>query len=215
MSKKTSFVAIALIFASAFAMAALSSDHPGWSNASSWAVPELDAAYEIELIPRTLLSSDMTKNITRAQFAALAVQLYEILTGETAPAASADTFSDTSLDSVLQAYRLGIVNGVGNGKFEPFGNATREQIAAMLCRAVEAIVQGADTEVFDLDYRETFPDAGEVSQYAEKSMIYMVNNGFMKGSEGMLLPKSPCTREQAICLTYRICKSLEIQINDK
>ena len=214
MSKKISIAAFSLMLALAFAMSAFSvspgyeQDHPGWSNASGWALPELGKAYDIALIPRTLLGVDMTKNITRAQFAALAVQLYEILTGKSAPAASADTFSDTGLDFVLQAYRLEIVNGVGNGKFDPFGHATREDIAAMLCRTIAAIVPGTDIESAFSGYSESFPDAQDVSDYAATAMIYMVNNGFMKGSGGMLLPKSPCTREQAICLVYRIYELL-------
>ncbi|MCL1792906.1 MAG: S-layer homology domain-containing protein [Oscillospiraceae bacterium] len=214
MSKKILPFALALIFSIISPVAALSEsledqlpDHPGWTKASEWALPELKKAYDVALIPRTLLGADMTKNITRAQFAALAVQLYENLTGKTAPSAPADTFSDTGLDFVLQAYQLGIVKGAGNGKFDPFGNATREQTATMLCRAIEAI-SGMDTDGPYSDYSESFSDMGDVSEYAEASMMYMTNSGFIVGTGDMLLPKSPCTREQAICLTYRIYEML-------
>ena len=46
-------------------------------TASDWAKEELKKAEEMNLIPETLLSEDLTKDITRQEFAAVSVKLYE------------------------------------------------------------------------------------------------------------------------------------------
>ncbi|MDR0818678.1 MAG: S-layer homology domain-containing protein [Oscillospiraceae bacterium] len=191
----------------------MASGNPAWANASEWAVPELEKAYNAALIPRTLLGADMTKYVTRAEFAALAVQLYENLTGKEALPAPSDTFSDTSLDFVLKAYLLGIVNGVGDGKFNPYGNATREQIAAMLGRTVEKAA-GISTALDSGGYgTPDFPDKSEVSAYAQTYMNYMLSYRFILGVDGKILPKGICTREQAIIMAYRVFEHFSGNIN--
>ncbi|MDR0838362.1 MAG: hypothetical protein LBN99_01820, partial [Oscillospiraceae bacterium] len=46
-----------------------------WSKASSWAVPELEKAKNLGLIPASLNGTDFTKAINRAEFAAVSVKL--------------------------------------------------------------------------------------------------------------------------------------------
>lgn len=66
--------------------------------------------------------------------------------------------------AVAWAAENGIVNGVGNNKFEPDSNITREQMAAILFRY--AAKSGFDTSARgNLDQ---YPDRGDVSGYAEK-----------------------------------------------
>jgi len=53
---------------------------------------------------------------TRAEFATIAVVLLEHFTG---PITKRSTFTDTTGINVEKAAYLGIVNGVGNNRFDP------------------------------------------------------------------------------------------------
>lgn len=103
-------------------------------NASSWAVPELDRAVSPGLVVDSI-KGNMQQNITREEFAEVALKLYECLTGKT-ETAQANPFFDTSSPAVISAARLGIVAGVGQDRFDPQGLITREQLGAMLHRLI-------------------------------------------------------------------------------
>ena len=85
---------------------------------SDWAAAEVDAAAEKGYVP-TALAKNYTAPITRAEFCRLAVQFYERYTGETIDAAA--DFTDTQDAAVRKMAGLGVVNGVGGGRFDPDG----------------------------------------------------------------------------------------------
>ena len=129
------------------------------------------------------------------------------LDGKTAPKAAA-TYSDIDAkayyaDAVAWASENGIVNGVGNNKFDPEGKVTREQIAAILFRYTE--MKGADTSKrADLN---AFPDANKVSSYAKDAMAWANAEGLITGSkEGSLTlldPQGSATRAQVAVILMR------------
>ncbi len=59
----------------------------------------------------TEVSSNYGSNISRQDFAMLAVRLYKALTGEMPAMASSSTFTDTTDANVLRANHVGIING--------------------------------------------------------------------------------------------------------
>ena len=75
-------------------------------------------AVRLYLVPRDL-RGQYTKTATREEFCGLAALLYEEVTGETITQRA--TFSDTTDESVQKMAGLGVVNGVGNGRFSPRG----------------------------------------------------------------------------------------------
>lgn len=78
--------------------------------------------------------------------------------------------------AVAWAAENGIVNGVGNNKFEPDSNITREQMAAILFRY--AAMSGFDTSARgNLDQ---YPDRGDVSGYAVEPLSWAVAEGLIK-----------------------------------
>ena len=81
------------------------------------------------------------ENITREEMAAMLVRSlgYASLAGTLSTEKS--PFSDvrTNKGFITVAYDLGIVSGVGGGRFQPSGTATREQAAAMLVRVHERL----------------------------------------------------------------------------
>lgn len=170
---------------------------------SDWAQAEIDLARGAGLVTEHT-GSYMTRNVTRFQFAELAVNLVETLTGEALVPAAADTFSDCTEEAVLKAYAAGIVTGVGEGRFDPEAETNREQIAAMLLRTIDYL-EGDRTEFVErFSDLSAFTDAGDISSWAADAMGVLAHNGLMQGSGGKLSPKDPCTVEQSILLIYRV-----------
>ena len=87
-------------------------------EASEWAQEELARADELGLIPDCLEGADLTKPITRAEFAAVGVKVYEALAQTAAVPAAENPFTDTTDAEVLKAYNVGITDGVAADKFE-------------------------------------------------------------------------------------------------
>ena len=133
---------------------------------------------------------------------AMAVTMLYRMEGEPAAAAGA-LFDDVAAgkwytDAVLWASDQGIADGYGNGRFGPNDNITRQQLAVILYRYAQSKGQGfAGAWMFPLDY----PDASEVSGWADEAMHWMVMNGVISGKDGKLAPKDTLTRaEMAVIL---------------
>ena len=89
-----------------------------------------------------------------------------------------------------------IVAGIGDGKFDPDGDATREQVAKILYEY--AAFKGCDMNVYgDLS---AFADMGKVSNFAKEPMTWAVAesliSGVAVGREALLDPQGAATREQ-------------------
>jgi hypothetical protein len=102
-----------------------------WSNASARAVPELQKAQGMGLIPSSLNGKDFTQSVNRAEFAAVSVKLYENLTGKKATAPSKNPFTGTSDPEVLKDYNIDLTAGTSATKFSPNDLLTREQAATL------------------------------------------------------------------------------------
>ena len=89
----------------------------------------------------------------------------------------------------------GVVNGVGEGKFDPMGNVTREQIATILWR-----YEGSPAAEADLS---SFNDAASISDYAKEAMTWAVSEGILNGDNGNLKPTASATRAEFACMIMR------------
>ena len=200
-----------------------------WSNivgtnttyqASIWAQNEIQQADAIGLIPDCLVGADLTKNITRAEFAAVSVKLYEAITGKTATAtAPTDRFTDCKDAEVLKAVALGITNGTGDGStFSPNVTLNRETAATMLTRTYKTAL-GIDTLSFTMPAK--FADDAKISSWAYESVYFMAANGILKGGDGnkvmpqnydnsvKVLDYANATREQALLMAFRVVDNLK------
>ncbi len=195
-----------------------------WSNASQWALGELQKACDHGLFPNKLQNTDLTRPITRAEFAAVAVKLYEALSGKTTQPAPSNTFSDTKDVDVLKAYALDIVAGVGNNRFAPDEHVNREQAAAMLTRVYKKLNWEGWTLAGDNTYKAhsldnsgvaPFADDSNISDWAKPSVYFMAKYEIIKGLGGnKFAPKNTtdaeiaagyanATREQALLISSR------------
>ena len=172
-----------------------------WDLCSPWAADYMHQAGNAGLIPTVLDYQDLTQNITRAEFAAVAVRLYEALTWTPVEYWGESPFSDTDNYDVLRAYGLGVVNGMGDGTFAPDANLTREQAVTMLGRVYELVLTGTISggELLSQLWIPDFTDHSSISGYAGNYVYFFAGQGIVNGmGDGTFAPKSNMTREQAI-----------------
>ena len=178
---------------------------PTEGSPSSWAAQEIKKAAEAGLIPQFTGDPAYQDQITREQFAQLAVQLVEVIQKEELSAAAEGTFSDSDSLAVRKASQAGIVTGTGGGKFAPTLTTNREQIATMLFRAVGTIETATGVDLAPkAGSIEGYTDRASVSPWAAEGVGALAANGIMKGNGSALSPKEPCSVEQAILLAWRL-----------
>lgn len=177
---------------------------PGVSRPSSWAESEIEEASMAGLIVDFTDDPDFQDPITREQFAELAFNaVLRIKDGPTT--IKPVSFTDTDNKLVQRAAGLGIVNGVGEGRFDPKATTNREQIATMLYRAWGLVGTPAQSQGLD-----AYADGASVSSWAADAVGAMAASGIMKGTSDVTLsPADPCTVEQAILLVYRLYQEVK------
>lgn len=176
-----------------------------WSKASEWAEPELKEASKENLIPEIFDEANLTKNITRKEFAHTVVKMYEKITGQKAVPIAKNPFTDTKDKEVLKAYNIGITNGTSDTTFSPDALITREQMATMMTRALTKA--GKDTS--RPESAKLFADDSEFSEYAKDSIYYMSSIEIIKGvGENKFNAKGNASREQALAISIRCVKKL-------
>jgi len=195
-------------------------------EASDWAKEELARADELGLIPDCLEGADLTRPITRAEFAAVGVKVYEALAQTAAVPAAANPFTDTTDAEVLKAYNVGITDGVAADKFAPDTLLNREQAATMLTRVYKKVTMEGWTLAtdgsFTLSYTmpEPFADDDKISGWAKDSVYFMKSQSILDGvGDNKFAPRATtsaeeaigyaqATREQALLIAVRMVENL-------
>ena len=186
-------------------------------DTSGWAETEINDAHQNNLIPDEMYDLIFSNAISREEFAAVAVKLYERM-GKELPAVNVNNmpFEDCKnseyIEYIAMAYELGITKGTGGNKFLPNNNITREQLATMICRAFEA----ADAEAYSELEQEgfyaqlkKFNDDAAISLYAYKSIYLLSMRGVVNGvGNNSVAPQGTATREQAIIMALRVINKL-------
>ena len=171
-----------------------------WSNASAWALDELSKASNKGLIPQVLDKGDLKQNVTRKEFAHIAVSLYEKLSGQGIFVTHAP-FKDTDDVEIAKAYTVGITNGVSETEFAPDTEITREQMATMMARALEKA--RVDTFV-DLEKITKFVDDDKMHDWSRSAIYFMSSVEIIKGmGENRFGVKENASREQSIIIAVR------------
>ncbi len=179
---------------------------PAYESASPWAVGELDQAAELGFITDSI-KGQMNAPITREEFAEVAVNFYEIVTGKKAEPHPTKTFKDTTNPEVLKAFNLGITAGAGDGTiFEPKGNLLRQQMAAMITRTLTACFDTVTPDFIASDVKGVadFKDQSGFLAYGINPAKFMAKYNITVGDgKGNFGPNDTCTREQAVMFLLR------------
>lgn len=140
------------------------------------------------------------KELTRAE----AVQILYNLEGQ--PTVTGDsTFTDLTDDWYVNAITWaeinGVVDGYGDGTFQPNDTVTREEFAQMMYNYTA--FKGLDTSA-TADLVSKFPDGNEVGAWAETAMEWANGNELINGhDDGTLDPQGVAIRAQAASILMR------------
>jgi hypothetical protein len=186
---------------------------------SGWAASEVEQALIEDLIPDSLYLG-YKDNTTRMEFCHLVMKMIQVKTGMTiseflevkGAVVEPLNFTDTDDPLILAANALGIVDGVGNNKFNPNGLLQRQQAAAMLARSSKVL--GYDTPS---DLPVVFSDSSTFQVYAVEPIAFVsaakdrTSGRNVMGGMGnnMFGPAAPYTKEQAILTMLRLFNSFD------
>ncbi|MDR0857790.1 MAG: alpha/beta fold hydrolase [Oscillospiraceae bacterium] len=163
---------------------------PTPEGVSDWAVEAVTKALLGGLVPEAL-QADYQQAITRAEFSALAVTLFEKVSGTELPATA--EFKDTDDVNVRKLATLGVIVGIGGGNFAPDASLTREQAAVILVNLAKAAgiaIPEVPTTAADSDSISPWA-LTQVGQIQAVKVMLEVGNG-------EFAPKTAYTREQSI-----------------
>ena len=174
------------------------------SGASPWAQPELSRLYAMELLPPMLWSA-YKQNVTRAEFAALLVNVYEAVKGKNIDYPKNTNFLDIDGHvyeiEIRKAFKIELVAGVSETSFNPEGRITRQEAAKMICSFVTIMENlPMPSMMSSLAY---YRDASMIAGWAVPFVAYAHDYDIMQGSDGKFDPLNNLTREQTLAMVYR------------
>ena len=174
---------------------------PSADQPSSWAAEQVSAAIAAGLVPEAL-QTGYTNTATRAQFCALAVELYETVTGS--EIAERAEFTDTTDVNVQKMAGIGVINGVGNRQFNPSGQLTREQAATILVRLADAMGHPLP------EGTASFADNASIASWALDAVGRAQAGGLMGGiGNNQFSPQGAYTVEQSIMTAFRLYETVQ------
>ena len=145
------------------------------------------------------------KAITRAEFVKMLSSIAPYFSADYAVGSFADVTQDDWYAQYIEWARdAGITNGTSDQTFSPNDLITREEMAAMIDRAIESF----GYELTATQKKNAFLDEDDFSDYAYDSIYAMQRAGILNGMGGNLfVPQGNATREQAakiIALLYQM-----------
>ncbi len=143
------------------------------------------------------------QNVTREEFTKIIISALELSDEK-----SSNRFHDVesgrwSEKYISSAVHLGIVSGVTDVEFMPETPITREQMAAIIYRALM---------IFDKStgQRIVFDDDSQISDFAKDAVQYLAGRGIISGvGNNIFSPKAYVTRAQAAKIVYELLKTVE------
>ena len=141
------------------------------------------------------------KTMTRAEFCTITVKALAL-----APRAN-NAFTDVASTAWYAGYvgtasDKGIVNGVGNHKFNPEGTITRQEAATMVARAAKVL--NLDTGVGNADeVMALFSDGAAVADWARDALAYCAASGIVTWT-GSLQPDKAILRCEIAQMIYNM-----------
>jgi hypothetical protein len=173
---------------------------------TSWYASYVERAAKAGLISATS-SFNPEANTKRCDFVAVLSREYQRETGNTISGDGSSVFTDVASSdyynvAVGWAYSTGVVKGVSETQFSPYGEVTREQIATYLYRFVRYV--GIDSEYYGQSLIYDFVDGASVSNYAVDAMNWAVSVGLFQGDEnGNLNPQGYAKRCEMVTIMDR------------
>ena len=114
--------------------------------------------------------------------------------------------NDPYATAIWWAQSNGIVNGVGDNKFNPYGYVTRQDFAVMLHRYMKY----CKFELPPIEDAKVFADDGEIADYAREAVKTLNVLGIMNGKGNDIIdPRGNVTRAEAAAMLHRMMNKMK------
>jgi hypothetical protein len=149
--------------------------------------------------------------ITRAQFAAFLIRALGLSESKSSKATYTDVATTAWYFGVVEAANAnGLVKGLPNGKFNPNGNISRQEMAVMVSRALK--VAGKTTTLTTKEIEEQlakFNDKGQIANWASESVALAADQEIVNGrTSTTFVPTSNATRAEGVVMIKRVMGNL-------
>jgi len=139
--------------------------------------------------------------ITRADFMVLLVKALDL------NAVVDSNFDDVPADAYYYnqigiAKKLGITTGVGDNKYNPKAQITRQDMMVLITRAL--MVTGKINSEGTADVIATYSDKDDIAPYAVTGVATLVKEGIVLGSNNMINPRGNASRAELAAIVYKI-----------
>ncbi len=190
------------------------------TGVSSWAKSDVHAAQAASLAPDTFASLDARAPISRAEFCAVALRLYEAERQTKVPRTKKVYFKDCKDPDVNTAYEMKLISGRGQDTFAPKESVSRQDLCVILDNIrIKCEVDKPKITVSS----KSFADSKELRSYAVSATEVMLSTGIMKGIEvsksndpehngqtiTLLQPLGTATREQSLIMANRFLNTFD------
>jgi lactocepin len=177
---------------------------------SHWAKDEIEVLASRDIIKgQTTDTFNPNGSLTRAQFAILLSRALNLpkakYEGKFKDLAATDTWAVYEVEA---AARAGTITGRPDGTFGPNDKINREQMAAMIVRAIEYKDKSVLANVKPV---EAFGDEAKVTEYAKDYVQKAAGLGILQGRPDKSFgPKENTSRAQAAVVIYRLLGNLKV-----
>lgn len=177
------------------------SEKNGFSDISGhWAEQTIKDMHEkgyISGISKNLFAPE--ENVTRAQFAKMTANIFEIEQTENKMIYNDVDEADWYYEAVLKMTSNGLMTGY-NGNFNPNDYITRQEIAVVIMNIAKHYEVFVKTEG-----SAEFTDYAEIADWAAEAVDYAAKEGIIMGKNGNLFaPKDNATRAESITMIKRL-----------
>ncbi|HHW42878.1 MAG TPA: CehA/McbA family metallohydrolase [Desulfotomaculum sp.] len=146
--------------------------------------------------------------VTRAEFAAMLVNALGVTESSDIP------FKDVPdntwyYQSVAKAYAAGLVKGVSSTAFAPQAQITRQEMAAMMVRALAKLGRPAEVGAGEAaQILARFNDRQEIASWAANALTAAVKAGVVSGrGDNLAAPTANATRAEAVVMLKRVLQT--------
>jgi len=153
---------------------------------------------------------DPDANMTRAEFAAIVVRALGLVPEST------DCFTDVQAGKwyapyIGTAYNFGIINGVGNKKFNPEGTISKQEAAVMTARAAKLCGMDTALEINAVrDVLAQFGDYVKSADWARESLAFCYSNNILDQSDIFITPTVSIKRCEIAQMLYNLLAEAEL-----
>ena len=189
---------------------------PTWNNtlidvsASDWFYADAQYVYENGLFKGT---SDTTFEPEASMTRGMMVTVLGRLAGIDFSNYSGASYDDVAISAYYAPYikwasANGIVNGVGDNKFNPDDTISRQDLATIIHRYAQIM----DDQLPVADEKRDFNDSNLISDYAANAVEAIQRAGIIEGRPGNIYdPVGKATRAEVAAMIHRFAKAVEIE----